>query len=168
MGTNNSRIFLDSSLILSGLISRQGAPRLILDLLSLRLPMIQGVTGLFNLTEIERNIVKKAPAALNILNAYIPQLDLDIVPVPFLDELEPFRGAVGDEDLPALASAATSHADFFVTGDQKLLARIARQSVFLIRSLGPEEFLNGFLPKKMADQGRSGEPSRGAKATGAI
>jgi predicted nucleic acid-binding protein len=150
MGTEKHRILLDSNVILSGLISSRGAPRLILDLLCLELPALQGVTGRFNLTEIERNIAKKAPAALMVLNEYLPRLDLEIVPVPFLDELGPFRGEVDDKDLPVLASAAMGCSDFFVTGDKKLLARIARQKAFSIVSLGPSEFLDRILPELLA------------------
>jgi predicted nucleic acid-binding protein len=150
MGTEKHRVFLDSNVILSGLISERGAPRLILDLLSLGLPLIQGVTGRYNLTEIERNIARKLPAALLVLDEYLPKMELEIVPVPFFDELEPFRGAVDDTDLPVLASTAMGTADFFVTGDKKLLAQIARQSVFSIKSLGPAEFLDRALPEILA------------------
>jgi predicted nucleic acid-binding protein len=150
METIKHRIFLDSNLIFSGLISGQGAPRIVLDLLSLGVPMIQGVTGRFNLTEIERNIARKLPAALMVFDEYLPKLDLEIVPVPFREELEPFQGAVDDKDLPALASAAMGHSDFFITGDTKLLAQIARQSVFSIKSLGPADFLDRVLPDILA------------------
>jgi hypothetical protein len=64
-----------------------------LDLLSLGLPVLQGVTGRYDLTEIERNIARRLPGALPVLNEYLPRLDLVIVPVPFVKELGPFRGA---------------------------------------------------------------------------
>lgn len=141
-----SRIFLDSNVILSGLISDRGAPRLILDILSLGLPSIQGVTGRFNLTEIERNIARKIPAALTIFNDCLPKLDLEIVPVPFPEELKPYAGMVDDKDLPVLASAMMGRADFFVTGDKKLLSQIAAQNVFSFRALPPALFLDQVLP----------------------
>jgi predicted nucleic acid-binding protein len=150
MGTEKHRVFLDSDVILSGLISGQGSPRIILDLLSLGLPMLQGVTGRFNLTEIGRNIARRFPAALLVLDEYLPRLDLEIVPVPFLDELEPFRGAVDDKDLPVLASASMGRADFLVTGDKGLLAQLSGQGVFLIKSLPPAEFLDRVLPVMLA------------------
>jgi predicted nucleic acid-binding protein len=144
------KVFLDSDVVLSGLISGQGSPRLILDLLSLVLPVLQGVTGRFNLTEIERNIARRFPAALLVLDEYLPRLDLEIVPVPFLDELEPFRGAVDDKDTPILASAAMGKADFFVTGDITLLSQLSRQNAFPVRSLGPTDFLDRILPDILA------------------
>ena len=58
------RVFLDSNVILSGLISDKGAPRIILDLLSLKLTSITGLTGEYNIIEIERNLKKKLPSAI--------------------------------------------------------------------------------------------------------
>jgi len=154
------RIFLDSNVLLSGLISDRGAPRLILDVLTLDLPVLQGVTGRYNLTEIERDIAKKLPAALVIFHEYLQKLDLDLIPVPFPDELEPFRGAAADKAMPVLASAAMGQADLFITGDVKLLSRIARQSAFSIRSLGPARFLGGVLPDILAGRDTGREKGR--------
>ncbi len=144
------RIFLDSNVILSGLISDLGAPRLILDVLSLGLPSIQGVTGRFNLTEIERNIARKIPAALTTFNDCLPKLDLEIVPVPFPEEMTPYAGIVDDKDLPVLASAMMGRADFFLTGDKKLLSQITAQNAFSFRALPPADFLDRVLPDILA------------------
>jgi len=145
------RVFLDPNVILSGLISDLGAPRLILDVLSLGLPSIQGVTGRFNLTEIERNIARKIPAALTIFNDCLPKLDLEIVPVPFPEELRPYAGIVDDKDLPVLASAMMGRADLFVTGDKKLLSQMAAQNTFSLRALPPADFLDRVLPDILAE-----------------
>jgi putative PIN family toxin of toxin-antitoxin system len=146
------RVFLDSNVILSGLISDRCAPRLILDLFSVGLPNLQGVTGRFNFAEIERNIARRLPDALPVFNEYLPKLDLEIVPVPFPEELETFRGMVDDHDLPVLASAAMGRADFFVTGDKKLLSRLAAQKAFPIRPLSPADFLDRALPDILAGE----------------
>jgi predicted nucleic acid-binding protein len=146
------RVFLDSNVVLSGLISGKGAPRLILDLLSIGLPILQGVTGRYNLGEIERNIARRLPEALPVFSEYLPKLDLEIVPVPFPEELEPFRGMVEGKDLPVLASAAMGRADLFVTGDKKLLAQIERQKACPIRSMSPAEFLDRALPDILAGE----------------
>lgn len=55
------KLFLDSNVILSGLLSDKGAPRIILDILSLNLPFLSGLTGEFNLLEMERNLKKNCP-----------------------------------------------------------------------------------------------------------
>jgi predicted nucleic acid-binding protein len=58
MAKRSVRLFLDSNVILSGLLSERGAPRIILDLLNLGFPFLTGSTGKYNLIEIERNLKK--------------------------------------------------------------------------------------------------------------
>src|SRR4030042_300671 len=53
------KIFLDSNVIISGLFSDKGAPRIILDLLCLDLPVLAGMTGNTNISEINGTIKKK-------------------------------------------------------------------------------------------------------------
>jgi len=146
------KIFLDSNVILSGLISDRGAPRLILDILSLGLPVLRGVTGRYNLTEIERNVAGKLPAARSVLNECLPRMNLEIVFLPFSDEMEPFRGIVDDKDLPVLASAVIAKADYFLTGDKRLLSQIRRASGLAFLGCLPADFLNRFLPAILAGQ----------------
>lgn len=67
------RVFLDSNVILSGLISDEGAPRIILDILCLKLPFLIGMTGRYNIIEIERNLSKKLPGVLPIYKEYLPK-----------------------------------------------------------------------------------------------
>ncbi|MGZ8895299.1 MAG: PIN domain-containing protein [Candidatus Aminicenantales bacterium] len=144
------RVFLDSNVILSGLLSELGPPRIILDLLSLGLPVLQGVTGRYNLTEIERNIAKRLTQALSVYHRYLPMLDLEIIPVPFPDEMDMFHGLVEDKDLPVLASAVMGRADHFITGDKRLLARIEKNEAFAFMSFSPTEFLDRVLPDILA------------------
>jgi hypothetical protein len=73
MGKKVVRVFLDSNVILSGLLSERGAPRIMLDLLSLGLPFLMGATGRYNLIEIERNLKKKMPDLLFLYKAYLPK-----------------------------------------------------------------------------------------------
>ena len=67
MARKTLKIFLDSNVILSGLLSDKGAPRVILDILCLGPPFLKGATGEYNILEIERNIQKKLPAILDII-----------------------------------------------------------------------------------------------------
>lgn len=55
MPGKNVRVFLDSNVLVSGLFSDRGAPRLVLDILSLDIPVLKAVTGAFNVAEVERN-----------------------------------------------------------------------------------------------------------------
>ena len=76
MAGKRFKVFLDSNVIISGLFSDKGAPRIILDLLCLGLPFLIGATGLYNLVEIERNIMKKMPQVLPLYKEYLPKVNL--------------------------------------------------------------------------------------------
>ena len=69
MERKSVRIFLDSNVILSGLLFDKGAPGVIFDILSLNLPLITAVTGRCSSIEAERNL-KKLPALLPIYKNY--------------------------------------------------------------------------------------------------
>jgi hypothetical protein len=81
------RVFLDSNVILSGLLSDRGAPRVILDLFSLGLPFLKGSTGRYNIIEIERNLNKKLPACFPVYREYFPKINLEIIPLPTREEV---------------------------------------------------------------------------------
>ena len=138
------RIFLDSIVILSGLLSSTGAPRIILDILTLSLPGVIGLTGRYNLIEIERNIKKKAPAILPVYDEYLPKLRLEIVPVPAPADIARYRGIVADKDTPVLVSAIKGRTDFLVTGDKKHFDKIKRRQAIHCRIVNPSEFLEEF------------------------
>jgi len=147
METKKHRIFLDSNVILSGLFSERGTPRLILDLLSLNLPFLTGMTGRFNFAEIERNLEKKMAEALPAYRLCLPKLKLDIIPYPSRVDLRPLVGTAEDKDLPVLASVVNGEADHFVTGDKKLISLIGRKGDFPVKTVSPAEFLDKVLPE---------------------
>ena len=134
-----TKIFLDSNVILSGIISDRGSPKIILDLLSLRLPFFKGATGRYNLTEIERNLRKKMPAALKVYGKLLKKLKLEIVPIPHRLEMEKCTVAIAEKDLPVLVSAFLCQADYLVTGDQKDFGKIKDMSSLPLRIVSPSE-----------------------------
>jgi predicted nucleic acid-binding protein len=150
MERKTTKVFLDSDVILSGLTSDRGAPRLVLDILSLDLPVLRGVTGRYNLSEIERSIAGTLPAARRAWNDGLPKMNLEIVFLPFLDEMAPFRGVVDDEDLPVLTSAVIARADYVLTDDTKRLARIKRAAGLAFVGCPPADFLDHVLPGLLA------------------
>jgi predicted nucleic acid-binding protein len=135
------RIFLDSNVILPGLISDTGAPRLVLDLLSMELPGLTAVTGRYNIVEIERNIKKKAPKALSVWVEYFPKLRLEIVPFPSPADIARHSGIVADKDTPVLVSALKGNADYLVTGDKKHFDKAKKSGGYLLKIASPAEFL---------------------------
>lgn len=139
------KIFLDSNVIISGLFSDKGAPRVILDILSLGLSQLAGVTGKYNIIEIERNLNRKMPEVLSVYRKYLPLLNLDIIPLPSQRETDKLSGVTSGKDIPVLASALKGKVDFLVTGDKKDFIRLIGKYPF--RIVSPSEFLDVLLPE---------------------
>ncbi len=150
------KVFLDSNVIISGLFSDKGAPRVILDLVCLGLPMLVCATGEYNLIEIERNLKKKMPDALPVYRNYLPLLNLEVIPLPSPEEIKKLFGLTSDKDIPVLASAIRGGADFLVTGDKKDFIKLKGKHSF--RILSPAEFLDVILPEvlKVLEAGEEG------------
>jgi putative PIN family toxin of toxin-antitoxin system len=145
MRPKKTRVFLDSNVLLSGLFSDRGAPRLILDILSIDLPVIKAVTGAYNLAEVEKNLHAKLPGALPAFRSCLKLINIEIVPLPSPKDLVSLAGMTAEKDLPVIASALHGAADFLVTGDKKDLLRIKKNRLpFSIVS--PAEFLDEVLP----------------------
>lgn len=145
MAKKGVKVFLDSNVIISGLFSDKGAPRVILDILCLGLPVLTGVTGEYNLIEIERNLTKKMPDALPVYRKYLPLLNLEVIPLPSSVEIKKLSGLTSDKDVPVLASAVSGNVDFLVTGDKKDFIKLKGKCSF--RILSPSEFLDIILPE---------------------
>lgn len=145
MAKRRFKVFLDSNVIISGLFSDKGSPRIILDLLSLGLPVISGVTGEYNIIEIERNLSKKMPDVLPVYRKYFKLLNLEIMPLPLSADIKKLSGQTSDKDMPVLASAINGNIDFLVTGDRKDFSKLKGNYPF--RILSPAEFLVIILPE---------------------
>lgn len=136
------KIFLDSNVILSGLISDKGAPRTILDLLSLNLPITKGITGEYNIMEIERTLARKLPAAIPVYEQYFPKLSLIIIPLPSRTEVEKYEGHIVEKDVPVLVSAIKAGVDYLVTGDKKDFDAIKNKGQYPFQIISPAEFID--------------------------
>lgn len=145
MAGKRLKVFLDSNVIISGLFSDKGSPRIVLDLLSLDLPLLSCATGEYNIVEIERNLLKKMPDVLPVYRRYLKILNLEIVPLPLSKDIKKISGQIADKDIPVLASAINSNADFLVTGDKKDFEKLKGKYPFKI--LSPSEFLYIILPE---------------------
>ena len=147
MAEKSVKVFLDSNVIISGLLSDKGAPRVILDLLCLGLPMLAGATGKYNIIEIERNLKKKMPDVLPIYKKYLPLLDLEVIPLPLSGAVRKLSGTIADKDVPVLASAISGNVDFLVTGDKKDFIKLKGKYPFRIVSNPAQNFWMLFFPR---------------------
>jgi predicted nucleic acid-binding protein len=147
MGKRVVKVFLDSNVILSGLLSERGAPRIILDLLSLRLPFLIGSTGRYNLMEIERNLKNKMPSLLSLYKAYLPKLNLKVTPLPRPDDVKSFSGQIAEKDIPVLISAIQNKVDFLITGDKQHFGKKKGLDKYPFHVVTPSEFIDSILPE---------------------
>ena len=153
MAKREVRVFLDSNVILSGLFSDTGSPRIILDLLSLNLPMLHAVTGRYNIIEIERNLKKKMPTAISVYKEYFPKLNLEIIPMPSTAVIKNFSGHTSDKDVPVLASAFSGKVDFLVTGDKRDFTTLRIKGSYPFKIVSPSEFLEIIMPEILKAMG---------------
>jgi predicted nucleic acid-binding protein len=148
MPGKNIRVFLDSNVVVSGLISEAGPPRILLDLALARISGLHMMTGEYNLVEIERTLRKKRPRALPVWFRYRKHLDLEIVPLPEWKEIERYRGTIADKDVPVVVSAIRGKCDLLATGDRKDFGALARKSSLPFRIVTPAECV-GLLARWM-------------------
>lgn len=141
------KVFLDSNVLLSGLLSDKGAPRIILDLLTLNLPMLAGATGRYNLIEVERNLKKKMPEAMPLYQKYLPRLRLEIVEIPSRATVISMAGAIAEKDVPVLASAIACGAEYLITGDKKDFAKLKNVKKYNLKIVSPSEFIETVFPE---------------------
>jgi predicted nucleic acid-binding protein len=146
------KVFLDSNVLLSGLFSDKGAPRIILDLLALDLPILAGATGRYNLVEVERNLKKKMPKAMPVYHNYLPRLGLEVVALPTRETVRSMAGIIAEKDIPVLASAIACGAEYLITGDKKDFARLKKtQQRYNLTIVSPSEFLETVFPRILRD-----------------
>jgi predicted nucleic acid-binding protein len=141
MAKREVKVYLDSNVSISGLISDKSALRLILDLLCHDLPFLHATTGQYNLEEIERTITRKLPAARPVLQDFMSRLKFEIIPLPAGEKLGKYRGVIADEDLPVLVSAIECGADYLVTGDKKHFGGLKGRKDIPLKICSPSEFV---------------------------
>jgi predicted nucleic acid-binding protein len=140
------RVFLDSNIIQLGLFSSKGAPSIIFDILSLKLPFLIWMTGLYNILEIERNFAKKLTGVFSLHQKYLLKLDVKILPFPTQREMQKFAGDHSDKSLPVLVSALLSNANFLVTGDAEEYHALNKHLNFPSKIVSQIEFTDRILP----------------------
>jgi predicted nucleic acid-binding protein len=146
------KVFLDSNVLLSGLFSDKGLPRIILDLLALDLPVLAGATGRYNLMEVERNLKKKMPKALPLYHTYLPRLGLEVVALPTVETVRSMAGVIAEKDIPVLASAIACGAEYLITGDKKDFAKLKMaQQRYRLTIVSPSEFVETVFPRILRD-----------------
>jgi len=107
-------IFFDSSALIAGIVSTQGAARAILLLAEDE--KVQIIVSEQVITEVERNIARKVPKALPYARALILAGNIRIVRDPQLEEVLLHQDWISHAaDMSILIAAASSRVDFLAT-----------------------------------------------------
>ncbi len=111
-------IFLDSSALIAGIISDQGAARALLLLAEdgkILISVSEQVVA-----EVERNIARKVPKAVPFARELILAANIRILRDPSILEVNERQGWISHPpDLPILVAAASARVDFFTTLNTK-------------------------------------------------
>ena len=106
------RVFCDADVLIAGAASTRGASHILLQLSELTL--IDCVSSPAAIAEAERNIAAKLPAASSAFRKILAAA-VHGVPEPPPSTTNNLAGAAHPKDLPILAAAVASRADFFAT-----------------------------------------------------
>lgn len=107
-------IFFDSSALIAGIISAQGAARVLLLLAEDQ--KIKIIVSEQVIVEVERNIARKAPKAVPFAREFIRTANIRIVRDPHVDLVRQHQHWINHPaDVPILVAAVNAQVDFLVT-----------------------------------------------------
>lgn len=111
------RIFLDASVILSGLMSDRGASHALLILAEIGL--IRPVVCEYIFTEVERNVANKVPKFLPTFHRLMRELAWEVVENPSREDVVRWLDVILEKDAPVLAAAVNAAPHRLVTLDTR-------------------------------------------------
>ena len=133
-----SNIFFDSSALIAGIISEQGAARVLLLLAEVN--KIKITVSEQVIVEVERNIARKAPKAVPYARELIRSTNIRIVRDPHFDQVRQHQHWINHPaDVPILVAAVNAQVDFLVTLNTRHFIddpQVARQSGLRIGTPG--------------------------------
>ncbi|MCK6567036.1 MAG: hypothetical protein DCC59_04300 [Chloroflexi bacterium] len=112
------RVFLDSSAIIAGIISSQGAARALLVMSEDG--QVEAYISEQVIVESERTIAKKVPHTLPDFRQTLKDANPKIIPNPTQEEIEENLYLIADpDDVPILLAAMKAHVDYLATHNRK-------------------------------------------------
>jgi putative PIN family toxin of toxin-antitoxin system len=140
--TRKIKVFVDTSVLISGLASSTGASGAVLDLCEAE--VIQMVISRQVIVEADRNFSAKLPRLLSHFRQFIHDLKPLMVDDPGYHLVKEALAVVGRKDASILAAAQEGQVDYLITLDKKhfLSARGKKQIEMTI--VTPYEFLRIF------------------------
>ena len=140
--TPKIKVFVDTSVLISGLASSTGASGAVLDLCEAE--VIQMVISRQVVVEADRNLLAKLPRLINRFRYFIDDLRPLMIDDPGPGSVRKAASIVGRKDASILAAARDGKVDFLITLDKKhFLSTRARKGAG-VTVVTPSEFLRIF------------------------
>jgi predicted nucleic acid-binding protein len=115
---SKNRIFLDSSVLIAGVISSTGAARVLMVMSEMG--EIELLVSEYVIVETERTLARKVPHALPEFRQAIKDANIKIVHDPSSKEVQDNLYLITDaEDIPILLSAMKAKVDYLATHNRK-------------------------------------------------
>lgn len=137
------KIFFDSNVFISGLLSRKASPFLVLKLADEKKYNLY--SGKFILAEIERNLAQKAPQVLPYFWTLWYRLNPQIITVPNSKNIRKYQKIINYlPDQVILAACEQVQIDYLITLDKKHLLKQKVQNKTKVKIIRPEELMKMF------------------------
>lgn len=136
------RVFLDSNILVAGLLSRTGASAAILDLAEAE--EILAVVSRQVLVEVDSVYERKFPHLLERFRRFLKNLSPLLAEDPSPKEVKEALKVIEASDAPILAAAKREKPDFLVTLNTKDFHTANAREFVGVPVLTPAEFLNAF------------------------
>lgn len=112
------RIFIDADVLFAGSASPQQYSASLVILRMAEITLIKAITSQQVITEVERNLEQKFPAALVTFRMLVSRC-LQVLPDPSEQEVDALTGLADPKDLPILAAAVKHNCQFHTTYNPK-------------------------------------------------
>jgi len=111
---NKPRVFVDADVLFAGAASPNEHSASLVILRMAEITLIEAITSQQVITEAERNLQEKIPAALPAFQLLVSRC-LKVVPDPTIAEIEALDRSADPKDLPILAAAVREGCAYLVT-----------------------------------------------------
>ena len=112
------RIFIDADVLFAGSASPQQYSASLVILRMAEITLVKAITSQQVITEVERNLEQKFPAALVTFRMLVSRC-LQVLPDPTLQEVDTLTGLADPKDLPILAAAVKHNCQYLTTYNTK-------------------------------------------------
>lgn len=137
-----SKVFLDTSALIAGIVSSRGAAREVLRLAEAGL--IDLIISKQVIVEADRNIESKLPELLADYREYVKILSPVLVDDPPPKEVRKYASLINPDDAPILTAAVLSKAEYLITWDKKHFINSDVKRKVSVKIVTPGEFLEAF------------------------